>query len=673
MSLKTRLQLSIIALNLGLVLLYSLMHVYSIAEVRQQNFAERASGVADQVQSFVQERVNAITEQSTELPSNPAELNVFYHQAAREDQRIQGMLESVFASTKVLSRILILDNEDRILVSSNILDVTGLESPSGEVVLLEEFLQRGSLSRMLTIFNETQEIAIERSLGSGEEKVFSIRVVLSSLLLRDAVMEQLRYLLPLSVFAFLLAIVLAVFVSNLATRQLRRVSEAIDRIAAGEQQKLLPAPTNTGFKEYDIVQSKLEMLGQQIRGAKQDARSMQEGVRQLLARTEKAVMLFDASDCLVSAGENTELILNRSRFELIGKRSGDIFPPSTKLGALIVRAVTLKTSVKDQLVLVDRDGLPPVKAFVTVEPMDQFSSWERVGTLVTLRDAESHAVIQSQLDVSTRLSAISRLTSGVAHEIKNPLNAMNLHLEVLKTHLPEGQENAQKSVGVIAAEITRLNRVVNTFLDFTRPVDLNLENLNLADLVSDTGKLFAPQADAKGAQLVVVHPPAPIFVRGDRDLLKQALLNVTANALEAIGEQGRVEVELSRETDDCILRVTDNGEGIPTEIQDKIFQLYFSTKGKGRGTGIGLAMTFRIVQLHNGAIWFESEPGKGTSFWIRLPLAGNRMLANETELANASPGTQQHTEAEREQSARPLPQSERPPREEAIPQKEGNS
>ncbi|MCW5966323.1 MAG: hypothetical protein KIT83_19965 [Bryobacterales bacterium] len=651
MSLKARLQLSIIALNLCLVLLYSLMHVYSITEVRQQNFAERASAVADQVQSFVQERVNAITEESAELPEDAASVRTYYQNAARRDARTQALLENALASTRVLSRILLLDHQDHILVSSNTLDTAMLGRKAGGVIPLDEFLNRNSLSRMLTIFNETQEIAINRDLGAGDEKVFTIRVVLSSLLLRDAVIEQLRYLLPLSLFALSLAVVLAIFVSNLATRQLVRVSEAIDRVAAGEQQKLLDSPASTGFKEYDVVQSKLEMLGQQIRGAKQDARSLQESVRQLLARTEKAVMLFDASDSLVSAGENVEPLLNRSRFELIGKHLGEIFPPVTKAGALIVRAVTLKSPVKDQLVMLDRSGLDPVKVYLSVEPMDQFSSWERVGTLVSLRDAESHAVIQSQLDVSTRLAAISRLTSGVAHEIKNPLNAMNLHLEVLKGRLDAEQTEARCSVDIIADEITRLNRVVNTFLDFTRPVDLNPVNLDLVGLVTETGSLFEPQARAKGIRLAIIHPPDALFVRGDRDLLKQALLNLTSNALEAMGgpapteKDGQLEIELSRQRDDCLLRVTDNGEGIPPEIHEKIFQLYFSTKGKGRGTGIGLAMTFRIVQLHSGMVWFESEPGQGTTFWIRLPLAGARGSSEELRPALASSGSDQIPES----------------------------
>ncbi len=645
MSLKARLQFSIIALNLGLVVLYSLMHVYSITEVRQQNFAERASAVADQVQSFVQERLNAITEESTELPQEASSVRAYYQDAARGDARTQAMLENAFAGTRVLSRILLLDHQDRILVSSNTLDRSGIGRKAVDVIPLDQFLDRNSLSRMLTIFNETQEIAINRSLGAGEEKVFTIRVVLSSLLLRDAVIEQLRYLLPLSLFALALAVVLAIFVSNLATRQLVRVSEAIDRVAAGEQQKLLAAPEGTGFKEYDVVQSKLEMLGQQIRGAKKDARSLQESVRQLLARTEKAVMLFDSEDSLVSAGENVEPLLNQSRFELIGKSFNEIFPPATKVGALIVRAVTLKSPVKDQLVMLERPGLDAVKVYLSVEPMDQFSGWERVGTLVTLRDAESHAVIQSQLDVSTRLAAISRLTSGVAHEIKNPLNAMNLHLEVLKGHLEPEQEDARRSASIIADEITRLNRVVNTFLDFTRPVDLNPVNLDLAALVTETGSLLEPQARAKGIRLAIVHPPGALFVRGDRDLLKQALLNLTSNAMEALGglaqgeKEGQLEIELSRQRDDCLLRVTDNGEGISPEIHDKIFQLYFSTKGKGRGTGIGLAMTFRIVQLHSGMVWFESEPGKGTTFWIRLPMATARGNLEEAPAALAAAGS----------------------------------
>lgn len=631
MSLRARLQLSIILLNLGLVSLYSMMHVYSITELRLQNSSERAAAVADQVQTFLQDRLNDLALTAGSPLQSIEDQKEFWYPAARKDASIQSMLESSFAGTRVLSRIALLDDAGVVLVTSNILDTQMVGKKARPVLLLEDFQLRNSISRMLTIFNETEEIAIDRSLASGDVEIFKIRVVLSSLLLRDAVREQLQYLLPLSVLAFGLAVVLAVFVSNLATRQLSKVSQAIDRIAAGDSQATLPAPATSGFKEYDVVASKLQMLGQQIRGAKQDALSMQESVRQLLARMEKAVLLFDSNDCLISAGENVEPMLNVRRFDLIGKKYDEIFPPSTKLGAIILRAISLKAPAKDQLVLLERAGVDPVRVYVTVEPMEQFAGWERVGTLVTLRDAESQAVIQSQLDVSTRLAAISRLTSGVAHEIKNPLNAMNLHLEILRTLAAEDDAATSKEIDIISSEITRLNRVVNSFLDFTRPVDLKPQNLNVADLLVETGHLFAPQLQARGVHLDVIHPSDPVFVRADRDLLKQALLNVTSNAIEAMEEDGHLQLELIRNRDDCMLRVSDNGCGIPEEIQSQIFLLYFSTKGKGKGTGIGLAMTFQIVQMHGGEIWFESELGKGTTFWIRLPVVGVRRPAVEGE------------------------------------------
>lgn len=620
MSLKARLQLSIILLNLGLVLFYSMMHVYSIMELRQQNSAERAAAVADQAQAFLQERLNELAKTADPTPHSLAEQKAFWYEAASHDPQIQSMLESLLAGTRVVSRILLLDDSGRVIVTSNVLDTQLRGRMAQPVLLLDQFQARNSFSRMATIFNETEEIAVERSLASGDNEIFRIRVVLSSLLLRDAVMEQLRYLLPLSLVAFGLAVVLAIFVSNLATRQLARVSQAIDLIAEGEAPAALPAPAGGSFKEYDVVASKLAILGQRMRGARQDAISMQESVRQLLARMEKAVLLFDANDSLVSAGENVEPLLNRSRFDLIGKKYDEIFPPSTRLGALILRAISMRASAADQLVTIDRPGLEPIRVYATVEPMDQFTGWDRMGTLVTLRDAESQAVIQSQLDVSTRLAAISRLTSGVAHEIKNPLNAMNLHLEILKTVVPRSEPAVAKEIEIIASEITRLNRVVNTFLDFTRPVDLKPRNLDFAELVAESGRLFEPQARSRGIHLDVTHPPEPVFIRGDRDLLKQALVNLMSNAIDAMGEGGHLHLELIRNRDDCMLRVSDDGCGIPEEIRPRIFQLYFTTKSSGKGTGVGLAITFQIVQLHGGEIGFESETGRGTTFWIRLPV-----------------------------------------------------
>jgi signal transduction histidine kinase len=177
----------------------------------------------------------------------------------------------------------------------------------------------------------------------------------------------------------------------------------------------------------------------------------------------------------------------------------------------------------------------------------------------------------------------------------------------------------EQQMEIISTEILRLDRVVRTFLDFTRPVELKLANLPLQELVREIVDLARPQAAASNIR---VHTPAQVDdaeVRVDRDLLKQAVLNVVVNAMQAMPGGGDLTFDASAGEDMAEIRITDTGGGIPPELRERIFLLYFSTKKEG--SGIGLAMTFRIVQLHDGTIDFTSEPGKGTTFLIRLPIA----------------------------------------------------
>ena len=172
---------------------------------------------------------------------------------------------------------------------------------------------------------------------------------------------------------------------------------------------------------------------------------------------------------------------------------------------------------------------------------------------------------------------------------------------------------------IISREILRLDRVVRTFLDFSRPVELKLANMAVHDLVGELVDLARPQAAAANIQILTNEDSDGAEVRVDRDLMKQAVLNVVVNAMQAMPEGGELRFESAVNGEMVEIRVTDTGGGIPEQLREKIFRLYFSTKTKG--SGIGLAMTFRIVQLHDGTIDFTSEPGKGTCFLIRLPIA----------------------------------------------------
>ncbi|MGH9667990.1 MAG: sensor histidine kinase, partial [Bryobacteraceae bacterium] len=368
-------------------------------------------------------------------------------------------------------------------------------------------------------------------------------------------------------------------------------------------------PPSRESKEFADVQVKLNLLGQQYRGARQNANELRSNVQQLLERLEEGVLLFDPAGRLMMAGRPLGRLLGRVPDEMIGQTLDELFPATSGLGMVILDALHTQESIKDRIVTVDRGVGGAARLVVSVVPVSQYASGKRAGTLVTLRDAESRRQLEMQLDVSGRLAAISRLTSGVAHEIKNPLNAIALHLEVLRTKL----EAPQPEIEVIAREIARLDRVVRTFLDFTRPITLRMQDMDFAAMVREIADLVRLDAEKKNVHVQLEAPAEPCFMRGDADLLKQSILNVVVNGIEAMKTGGALHMRLEHLGNELALAISDEGPGIQPDLREKIFNLYYSTKEKG--SGIGLAITFRVVQLHNGTIELISELGKGTTFF----------------------------------------------------------
>jgi len=199
---------------------------------------------------------------------------------------------------------------------------------------------------------------------------------------------------------------------------------------------------------------------------------------------------------------------------------------------------------------------------------------------------------------------------------------------VLRSKLRNEGAEAPAEIETIAREITRLDRVVKTFLDFTRPVELRMGPVEMAALLREILALVEPSAARHNVKVALEAEPGEIYLQGDRDLLKQAILNVVVNGVEAMKDGGRLSVRARYSGAECLVEVSDEGPGIPPEIRDRIFHLYFSTKGKG--SGIGLAVAFRVVQLHNGTIDFTSEPGRGATFRLRFP-AGEKQFVTTAD------------------------------------------
>jgi len=224
--------------------------------------------------------------------------------------------------------------------------------------------------------------------------------------------------------------------------------------------------------------------------------------------------------------------------------------------------------------------------------------------------------------MSRRLSASGRVTGGVAHEVKNPINAIVLHFELLQNKLAQLDPDTRRHMDIIGSEIQRLDRVVQTLVDFMRARELHLEEVDLRALLEDVALLAAPDAEARGVTIERSMADEPLLVKADLDLMKQALLNVVLNGVQAMPDGGPLTITAHRDGNAAVAEIRDRGIGIAEDMHEKIFELYFTTKKEGNG--IGLAQTYQILQWHYGSVEFESMEGEGTTFRFRIPLAASR-------------------------------------------------
>jgi signal transduction histidine kinase len=612
MSLKTRLQFSIVALVVVVVVSLSALNIHDMIVTRFQDSLELARNNAQQVEGFIVDLVARRTAESELSLSSVEEIKEFWKEIVEQDVHLTALLQQLAGSnSRAVIEVFVSGDDGRVLAAS-------LPARHGQIPppipSFEDFAQKSLWARFneLLASNQDYEVSTVLGLPDQQEPVFVVHVIVSTAVLRTEMMPRIRDLGIVSALSLLLSVLLAVVASKLAFRPLTHISEIIDRITRGEGLET----TGDTPSEVAAVESKLSMLGEQFRGAQADATDLRNNINQLMDRMEEAVLMFGRDDRLMMAGRGANLFLGRGRWEAMGKPLAEVFPPSDELGTVVHSAVHLQREVLDHAVVVERDGAA-VRLLVSVEIIEEFPSHERAGTLVTLREADPRRQIESELDVATRLAAISRLTSGAAHEIKNPLNSIALHLEVLKSKLSASSPDAVAEMEVISREITRLDRVVKSFLDFTHPIDVTMKRIDLAKIAQEVASLVALDARAQGVEVTSEAGPDEAPIQGDRDLLIQAVLNIVVNGIESMKGGGRLVIGLAEDANDWVLRISDQGVGIPEDVRNKIYNLYFTTKGKG--SGIGLAMTFRVVQLHGGTIDFTSEPGTGTEFRLQFP------------------------------------------------------
>ncbi|HEX5229334.1 MAG TPA: ATP-binding protein [Bryobacteraceae bacterium] len=613
MSLKARLRGAIMALVTAVVVVLSLLYLSDFTKATFSAASDRADLVADQFRVYLENHLTMETAAHGVRPTTPKEWEDAWTQIVRRDPDITAMLGATLAKADLALAILITDDHGNVLATTPLTTQGGIGTPFANAEDIHQVEKRWWATNLWELLTRRENYVSARPVGlAGSKRVlFNITVVIRSVLMKHSVEPALKNLALAFALAFCIAIILGAVLPNVVLDPLERVSRSIDLIRTG-QFGLGLQPDRRESREFADVHSKLSLLDEQYRGAKQNADELKTNIEQLLQRLDEGVLLFDNNGRLLMAGEPAARLLGFSHSDITGHTVDEVFPSSTAIGRMIGSAIRSGQSAVEQPVAISRAGDASQRLAVAVQLLKS-PSGEDMGTLVTLRDIDSRRQLEQQLDFSSRLAAISRLTGGVAHEIKNPLNAMALHLEVLRGKLPA----EQPEIEVIGREIKRLDTVVKTFLNFNRPVDLNYKPINFNALVQEVLALVSVDARSRNVALHTVLQPEELWLTGDADLLKQAILNVINNGMEAMTTGGTLTTTTLCEDGQCQLTVADGGPGIAPEIRHQVFQLYFTTKESG--SGIGLATTFRVVQLHNGTIDFTSEPGEGTTFRLRFP------------------------------------------------------
>jgi len=548
--------------------------------------------------------------------------------ASEDPQEIHDYVRKVFETSDALDSQLVTAVELPSIYEVSIVDKDGLvlvssdPSQEGKIVArrppLSKLVQSPIVRQVRILLGPGQVYEVEYPFKVRKEPFGEVRVAVQTGLLLKNIEAQLRQLVKFALLALVLSTLLAAVVSGAALAPIRDISDQLDRISAGEYDTgtVMAEKAAEGTDELGQVRRKIKQVGQQLRGVHEIFSSMRENMNSVMAGLEDGLILFTRDARAVMVSPAAEKFLGAPASNFLGRRVTQIFPAGHPLNeALRLESDELR-EIASEAELSTEEGTKRVG--VTVQEIQ--GAGERMGALVTLRDLDSIESINTQLQVSERLAALGRITAGVAHEVKNPLNSMRLWLENLKESLPpETEESAMQAVNVLDAEIDRLDAVVKRFLDFSRPMDVRLEPTQLAGLLQEVLEVAAPQLEKSKVQVAQLLPIDVPEVFGDRALLKQAILNLVLNAVEAMPNGGQLQLTLSRRGDMAEITVGDTGRGIPVENRQKVFQLFFTTRPGG--SGIGLASTFRIVQLHNGSIDFTTEVGRGTTFRIELPLA----------------------------------------------------
>ena len=611
MRLKTKLVLAITTLVFLIAGVLSLVYVFQLLHSAVQQSYESNRMIADQVQLAVRNALRTGLSDRKVDPNNPAELRTLAAEAVRNNSPLQAVVESVNRYSLTVYDINIGDSQSITLLSTN---PDNEDKPLPHRPDYRQLIDANPIQLMRQVFGPPQVFEVVVPLENNGKPFVTVHVGVRTTLLLAFYAPRVREALELMGLVLGTALLVAFLLSNLALRPLEQISRQLDRLNGPSETALAEEKAHQPDMAVS-VSHKIERFGQRMRNVQEVFSALKENLDQILGNLQDGILLFTGDGRAVLVSESVGRFLNMDRDRILGLHAREIFDRSTVLGRALGEAFDAGVTLIQEEILTETGR----RIQASLDFIYEDKTTQGLGALLTLHDLESAEAIESEIELSRRMAAIGRLTSGVGHEVKNPINAIVVHIELLKSKLTGAGASATRHIEIIEAEIHRLDRVVQLLVDFSRPVELQLHEQDMRDVIGDVLALSAAELSTHNVKLESRLPEKPLVVNIDADLIKQAAINVIQNGAQAMPDGGTMRVILEEQRKYAVLRIADQGCGIPDDIREKIFDLYFTTKSGG--SGIGLAMTYRILQLHYGSIEVQSNGERGTEFLLRIPLA----------------------------------------------------
>ena len=615
MRLRTKIVLAITSMVALLVAGFSYIYISQLLRQKVSDTYDQCKTLAYQLVFDTREAIPDLSSTKVDV-NNPVAVRVALSQFIQTDPNLTNQFKTIVGSWPDVIDATLVDDQGHALLHTNPQMIGKMVPERPDFKLLR---YAGIRQQFALVLGTSDNYNVSMPVELNNAPFGSVRIGVRTSFLRRDIEDRLRHAFVLAVGSILLSLFLAAGISHAALTPLQRISERLDQLTTGETKDVPGDPSTSGDKsEYGMVTLKIAHLGRQMRDVKEVFSELKDNLDTIMGNLQDGLVLFTRDWRIVLVSASAERFLERPRSSILGRRVAEVFSPGTQLGALVLDSFRERRAFSQKTVEVVGQKIQVSLDFI-------LEGGAQIGALLTMRDTESVRQIEDEIELSRRLAAIGRLTSGVAHEVKNPINAIVLHLENLRHKLPELQPDAARHIDVISSEIHRLDRVVQVLVDFTRPVELHLREIDLRRILEDVTALAQPDAETHGVRIERNFPPEPVLVNVDVDLIKQAVLNVMINGVQAMPEGGKLRVGVVRKNGTAVAEIEDQGVGIPEDMREKIFTLYFTTKKTG--SGIGLAMAYRVLQLHHGFVDFRPAPGQGTTFELSLPLLPARAEA----------------------------------------------